>query len=45
MKSKKYKMHYDYNKRTQGGFTDAMFLSGMMIIGATLIILALVGGV
>ena len=45
MTSKKYKMYYDYSKRTRGGFTDAMLLSGIMIIGATLIMIALLGGV
>ena len=44
MTSKKYKMYYDYNKRTRGGFLDVMLLSGIMIMGATLIILALNGG-
>ena len=32
MTSKKYKMYYDYSKRTRGGFTDAMLLSGMTIV-------------
>ncbi len=27
MTNKKYKMIYDYKKRTNGGFLDAMFLS------------------
>lgn len=44
MTSRKYKMHYDYSKRTKGGFTDAMFLSGILLIGGTLIMLALAGG-
>jgi len=44
MTSRKYKMYYDYNKRTRGGFTDVMLLSGILIIGATLIMLALNGG-
>ena len=44
MTSRKYKMYYDYNKRTRGGFADAMLLSGIMIISGTLIILALNGG-
>jgi len=44
MTSRKYKMYYDYTKRTKGGFTDVMLLSGVLIIGATLIMLALAGG-
>ena len=44
MTSRKYKMYYDYNKRTRGGFTDVMLLSGIMIISATLVMLALNGG-
>ncbi len=44
MTSRKYKMYYDYNKRTRGGFLDVMLLSGIMIASATLIILALNGG-
>ena len=44
MTSRKYKMYYDYRKRTKGGYTDAMLLSGILIIGATLIMLSLVGG-
>lgn len=45
MTSKKYKMYYDYRKRTQGGFLDVILLSGIMIIAATFILLALAGGV
>ena len=44
MTSRKYKMYYDYTKRTKGGFLDLMLLSGIMIMGATLIILAISGG-
>lgn len=44
MTSRKYKMYYDYNKRTKGGFLDVMLLSGIMIIASTLIMLALLGG-
>lgn len=44
MTSRKYKMYYDYNKRTRGGFTDVLLLSGLMIASATLIMLALNGG-
>lgn len=44
MTSRKYKMYYDYTKRTRGGCADVMLLSGIMIISATLIILALNGG-
>ena len=39
MTSRKYKMYYDYRKRTSGGFLDAIFLSGIMLI-----MLSLVGG-
>lgn len=45
MTSKKYKMYYDYTKRTKGGFTDVMLLSGVLLIGATLIMLAITGGI
>ena len=31
MTNKKYKMIYDYRKRTSGGFLDAMFLSSLLI--------------
>lgn len=44
MTSKKYRMYYDYKKRTNGGFLDAMFLSGIMLTGVVLILLALNGG-
>lgn len=44
MTSRKYKMYYDYTKRTKGGFLDAMMLSAMMIASTTLIMLALNGG-
>lgn len=44
MTSRKYKMYYDYNKRTKGGFTDVMLLSGLLIVSATLIMLAITGG-
>ena len=44
MTSRKYKMYYDYTKRTKGGFTDVMLLSGILIISATLVMLALAGG-
>lgn len=39
MTSKKYKMYYDYRKRTSGGFLDAIFLSSIMITGFILILL------
>ena len=42
MTSRKYKMYYDYSKRTSGGFLDAMFLCGIMI--SALVFLALLGG-
>ena len=44
MTSRKYKMYYDYRKRTSGGFFDVVFLSSIMIIGVTFILLALIGG-
>ena len=44
MTSKKYKMYYDYNKRTKGGFFDVIFLSSIMIIGTVFIVLSLTGG-
>ena len=45
MTSKKYKMYYDYRKRTSGGFLDAIFLSGMMLSGLILILLSITGGI
>ena len=44
MTNRKYKMYYDYRKRTSGGFLDAIFLSGIMLSGLILILLSLVGG-
>ena len=44
MTSRKYKMYYDYSKITRGGFLDVMLLSGIMVIAATFIMLALNGG-
>lgn len=44
MTSRKYKMYYDYNKRTKGGFLDVIFLSSIMIAGASLLVIALTGG-
>ena len=44
MTSKKYKMYYDYRKRTSGGFFDDVFLSAIMFTGTILILLA-IGGV
>ena len=45
MKNRKYKMYYDYRKRTSGGFLDAIFLSGMMLSGLILILLSIAGGI
>lgn len=45
MTNRKYKMYYDYRKRTSGGFLDVIFLIGIMTVAATLIMLTLVGGV
>ena len=44
MTSRKYKMYYDYSKRTSGGLLDAMFLCGIMISASVLVFLALLGG-
>lgn len=41
MTNRKYKMYYDYRKRTSGGVIDAMFLSGIMLCGLILILLTL----
>ena len=38
------KMYYDYSKRTNGGFLDAMFLCGMILSASVLIFLSLLGG-
>lgn len=43
MTNKKYKMYYDYRKRTSGGFFDVIFLSLLMLTGAVLIFLAVIG--
>lgn len=43
MTNKKYKMIYDYRKRTSDGFLDAMFLSSLLIIGAMMVLLSLIG--
>ena len=43
MTNKKYKMIYDYRKRTSGGFLDAMVLSSLLIIGAMMVLLSLIG--
>lgn len=45
MTNRKYKMYYDYHKRTSGGFLDAIFLSGMMLSGLILILLSIAGGI
>ena len=42
--NRKYKMYYDYSKRTNGGFLDAMFLCGMILSASVLIFLSLLGG-
>lgn len=44
MTSRKYKMYYDYRKRTSGGFLDVIFLSSMMLLGLMLILI-FVGGI
>lgn len=44
MTSRKYKMYYDYKKRTSGGFLDVIFLSGIMLSGLMLILLS-IGGI
>ena len=43
MTNRKYKMYYDYKKITNGGFLDAIFLSGIMVSGLILILLSLGG--
>ena len=43
MTNKKYKMYCDYRKRTSGGFFDVIFLSSLMLTGAVLIFLAVIG--
>ena len=43
MTNRKYKMYYDYKKRTNGGFLDAIFLYGIMVSGLILILLSLGG--
>lgn len=43
MTNKKYKMYYDYKKRTNGGFMDAIFLGGILLTGLIWIIIALIG--
>ena len=45
MTNRKYKMYYDYRKRTSGGFLDAIFLSGMMLSGLIFILLSIAGGI
>ena len=44
MTSRKYKMYYDYSKRTRGGFFDVVFLLSVMLTGLVLIFLSLIGG-
>ena len=44
MTNRKYKMYYDYRKRTSGGFLDVVFLSGIMLIGLMLILIT-IGGI
>ena len=44
-KNKKYKMFYDYRKRTNGGIADAMFYVAIIIIIATFIFLYVMGGI
>ena len=45
MNNRKYKMYYDYSKRTKGGFVDALFLGALVIIIGTFLYLYLVRGV
>lgn len=45
MTNRKYEMYYDYRKRTNGGFLDAIFLCGIIISGFVLIFLTLIGGI
>lgn len=43
MTNRKYKMMYDYKKRTNGGFLDAMFLASLLITGAMMVFISLIG--
>ncbi len=43
MTNRKYKMYYDYRKRTRGGFLDAIFLSSILLTGFVLIFLTMIG--
>ena len=42
MTNKKYKMYYDYKKRTNGGIVDALFLGSIMLTGLIYVVLLLV---
>lgn len=44
MTSRKYKMYYDYRKRTSGGFIDAIFLASIMLSSLMIMLLSLNGG-
>lgn len=44
MTNRKYKMHYDYRKRTSGGFFDVVFLISIIITAFVLMFLAVMGG-
>lgn len=43
MTNRKYKMCYDYKKRTSGGFIDALFLGAVIVTGSVWLLLALIG--
>ena len=44
MTNRKYRMYYDYRKRTSGGFFDVVFLVSIMITSFVMIFLAMIGG-
>ena len=43
MTSRKYKMYYDYKKRTRGGFLDMIFLLSIMMTGLIMLLLSVKG--
>lgn len=43
MTSRKYKMYYDYRKRTRGGILDTIFLASIMLTSLALLLLAIGG--
>ena len=43
MTNRKYKMYYNYKKRSSGGVIDTLFLVGVMITGLALILIVIGG--